>query len=167
MPRTCTVCNHPKASEINEALLGGEAYRSIARRFGASESAMYRHQQEHLPAHLVKAKAAAEVLDADRLVEHLESLRQETLDVLAAAKKSRDSQIMLKAIARAEAQLRLAAEMLGKLRTKVDLVDVRVIRSLNDLTNDELDMVVRDAEAIKAEQLRATAELNSTNAPVQ
>jgi hypothetical protein len=42
MPRTCTVCNHPKAPEITEALLGGEAYRSIARRFGASESAMYR-----------------------------------------------------------------------------------------------------------------------------
>lgn len=87
--------------------------------------------------------------------------------MLAAAKKSRDSQIMLKAIARAEAQLRLAAEMLGKLRTKVDLVDVRVIRSLNDLTDDELDMVVREAEAIKADQLRAKAELNSTNTQVQ
>src|ERR1700674_3474802 len=68
MSRVCTVCSHPKVSEINEALLGSEAYRSIAKRFGASQSAMYRHQQEHLPQVLVKAKDAAELLSADNLL---------------------------------------------------------------------------------------------------
>ena len=63
----------------------------------------------------MKAKEAAEILAADRLIEYLQSLRQETLDVLATAKQSRDSQMMLKAIARAEAQLRLAAELFGQL----------------------------------------------------
>jgi len=78
-------------------------------------ASLQRHQQEHLPAQLVRAKDAAEILDADRLIGHLQSLRTETLAVLAAAKRSRDSQMALKAIARAEAQLRLAAELLGEL----------------------------------------------------
>ena len=56
-----------------------------------------------------------EILNADRLVEHLQALRIETLEVLAAAKQSRDPHMMLKAIARAEAQLRLAAELFGQL----------------------------------------------------
>lgn len=49
MPRTCTICSHSDLLEINEALLRKEAYRSIAKRFKLSASAMYRHQQEHSP----------------------------------------------------------------------------------------------------------------------
>jgi len=56
----------------------------------------------------VKAKDAAEVLDADRLIERRQALRKETLDVLAEVEQSRDSQMMLRA------QLRLRAEMLGQ-----------------------------------------------------
>src|SRR6202142_3468344 len=147
MPRVCTICGHPERSDINEALLRSDSLRNIAERYGTSVTALHRHKAEHLPAHLVKAKDAAEVLDADRLIEHLESLRRETLDVLAAAKISGDSQTMLKAIARAEAQLRLGAEMLGQLRTKVD-PNVRVIRSISDLRDDELQAIRLEAEAM-------------------
>jgi hypothetical protein len=115
MPRTCLVCHSPKRNEIDAALLSGTSYRSIARHFNAPPDSVFRHKRDHLSPALVRAKDAAEILDADRLIEHLQSLRQETLDVLAAAKQSRDSQMMLKAIARAEAQLRLAAELLGQL----------------------------------------------------
>lgn len=45
MPRTCAVCKHPSVSEINESLLRNEAYRSIAKRFAASESAVFRHER--------------------------------------------------------------------------------------------------------------------------
>ena len=54
---------------------------------------------------------------------------------------------MLKAIARAEAQLRLGAEMLGQLRTKVDL-NIRVIRCYADLHDDELKNLLREGEAM-------------------
>jgi hypothetical protein len=115
MPRTCTVCSNRRRPEIDAALLSGAAFRNIAQRFRLGAWCVYRHKRQHLAVHLVKAKDAAEILDADRLITHLQSLRKETLGVLAAAKRSRDSQMALKAIARAEAQLRLAAELLGEL----------------------------------------------------
>ena len=73
------------------------------------------------------------------------------LEILADAKKSGDSQMMLKAIARAEAQLRLAAEMLGQLRTKMDL-DVLVIRCVKDLRDDVLAALILEAQAMVAEE---------------
>jgi hypothetical protein len=56
MPRRCTVCDHPEKHSIDEALVNSAPYWSVAKRFGLSESAAYRHQTEHLPAHLLKAK---------------------------------------------------------------------------------------------------------------
>ena len=56
MPRRCTVCDHPEKHRIDETLVTGAPYRSVAKRFGVSESAVYRHKSEHLPAHLLKAK---------------------------------------------------------------------------------------------------------------
>jgi len=50
MPRVCTICRHPKREAIEKALVGNEAgYRSIAKRFAISESALFRHRQKHLP----------------------------------------------------------------------------------------------------------------------
>jgi hypothetical protein len=112
---------------------------------------LHRHKTEHLPVHLVKAKKAAEVLDADSLIEHLQALRVETLDVLAAAKEAKDSKIMLAAVARAEAQLRLASEMLGALQTKLH-IQVRVIRSYADLTDEELKFLLAESEAAERRQ---------------
>jgi transposase len=56
MPRRCTVCDHSEKHGIDEALVSGAPYRSVAKRFELSESAVYRHKTEHLPAHLLKAK---------------------------------------------------------------------------------------------------------------
>jgi transposase len=60
MPRRCTVCDHPEIHSIDQALVSGESYRSVAKRFGLSESAVYRHKTEHLPAHLLKAREVEE-----------------------------------------------------------------------------------------------------------
>jgi len=68
MPRRCSVCDHPERHSIDQALVGGAPYRSVAKRFGLSESAVYRHKTEHLPAHLLKARQADEVARADDLV---------------------------------------------------------------------------------------------------
>jgi transposase-like protein len=68
MPRRCTVCDHPESHGIDEALVTGAPYRSVAKRFGLSESAVYRHKTEHLPAHLLKAKEVEDAARADNLL---------------------------------------------------------------------------------------------------
>jgi hypothetical protein len=123
MPQVCTICRHRRRQEIDEALLAGDPLRSIADRYGLSKTALIRHKSDHLPAQLVKAKGAAEVLSADLLHNRLEELRQETLCVLRLAKKARDNRTLLAAIGRLEGQLRLVAEMAGQLRSRTRPID--------------------------------------------
>jgi len=60
MPRVCSICRHPEREAIEKALVGSEAgYRSIAKRFAISASALFRHRQKHLPALLARGLAAA------------------------------------------------------------------------------------------------------------
>jgi uncharacterized small protein (DUF1192 family) len=116
--RTCTVCSHPKVSEINQALLGNESYRSIAKHFGASQSAMYRHQQEHLPQALVKAKDALEVLSADNLLARVGELEADARRIAAAAEASGDLKIALGGIREMVRIVELMAKLTGRLDGK-------------------------------------------------
>ena len=54
MPRACSICERRERQQIDQAGLTGASYRDIARRFGASHSAVHRHSQ-----HVSKAIAAA------------------------------------------------------------------------------------------------------------
>lgn len=118
MSRTCTVCNNPRVSEINEALLGNEAYRSIAKRFGASASAMYRHQQEHLPQALVTAKDAAEVLSAHNLLARVGELEGDARRIAAAAEANGDLKVALGGIREMVRIVELMAKLTGRLDGK-------------------------------------------------
>ncbi len=117
MPRVCGVCAHPKREEINRALLAEEPYRNIAERFGTSTTALHRHKKGHMPAHLAKAQEAAEVVQADSLLDRLLSLNAETMAILKEARAGRikDNELALRAIARAEKQLELQGKLLGEL----------------------------------------------------
>jgi hypothetical protein len=97
MPRRCTVCDHPKRHGIDEALVSGAPYRSVAKRSGLSESAVYRHKTEHLPAHLLKAREVEEVAQADDLLEQVRILQTHALDILDRAEKAGDLRTALAA----------------------------------------------------------------------
>ncbi len=116
MPRVCSVCGHEKRAEINEALLAGEPYRSIAKRYEASESAVYRHKLEHLPVTLTKAQEAAEVAQADNLLEQVRSLQGRALTILDKAEASGELRTALAAIREARGNLELLAKLLGELQ---------------------------------------------------
>jgi hypothetical protein len=116
MPRRCTVCDHPERHGIDETLVTGAPYRSVAKRFELSESAVYRHKTEHLPAHLLKAKEAEEVAQADDLMEQVRHLQGHALDVLDRAEKAGDLRTALAAISQARGNL----ELLGKLAGQLD-----------------------------------------------
>ena len=116
MPRRCTVCDHPERHGIDEALVTGAPYRSVAKRFELSESAVYRHKTEHLPAHLLKAKEVEEVAQADDLLEQVRNLQAHALDILERAEKAGDLRTALAAISQARGNL----ELLGKLAGELD-----------------------------------------------
>jgi transposase-like protein len=116
MPRRCTVCDHPERHSVDEALVNGTPYRSVAKRFGVSESAVYRHKTEHLPAHLLKAREVEEVAKADDLLEQVGHLQAHALDILERAEKAGDLRTALAAISQARENL----ELLGKLAGELD-----------------------------------------------
>jgi transposase-like protein len=116
MPRRCTVCDHPQRHGIDKALVTGAPYRSVAKRFGLSDSAVYRHKTEHLPTHLLKAREAEEVAQADDLLEQVRNLQTHALDILNRAEKAGDLRTALAAISQARGNL----ELLGKLAGELD-----------------------------------------------
>src|SRR3712207_7371116 len=89
MPRRCTVCDHPERHSIDEALVTGAPYRSVAKQFGLSESAVYRHKTDHLPSHLLKARELKEVAQADDLLDQVRHLQAHALDILEDRKSTR------------------------------------------------------------------------------
>jgi hypothetical protein len=116
MPRMCTVCDHHERHDIDEALVTGAPYRSVAKRFELSESAVYRHKAEHLPAHLLKAREAEELARAGDLLEQVRHLQTHALDILERAEETGDLRTALAAISQARGNL----ELLGKLAGELD-----------------------------------------------
>jgi hypothetical protein len=116
MPRRCTVCDHLQRHSIDEALVSGAPYRSVAKQFELSESAVYRHKTEHLPAHLLKAREVEEAASADDLLDQVRNLQAHALDILKRAEKSGDLRTALAAISQARGNL----ELLGKLASQLD-----------------------------------------------
>jgi hypothetical protein len=115
LPRRCTVCDHPERRSIDEALVSGAPYRGIAKRFGLSESAAFRHKSEHLPAHLLKAREVEEAGQADDLLDQVRSLQAHALDILERAEKAGDLRTALSAISQARGNLQLLANLTGEL----------------------------------------------------
>jgi transposase len=115
VPRSCTVCEHPKREAIDRALVGGASNRSVASLYDVSEAAVRRHKANHLPAKLVMAEKAAEVAQADNLLEQVRDLQQSTLNILAEAEQSKQYRTALSAIREARGNLELLAKLLGEL----------------------------------------------------
>jgi hypothetical protein len=110
------VCDHSESYGIEEALVTGASYRSVAKRFELSESAVYRHKTEHLPAHMLKAREVEEAARADDLLGQVRNLQTHALDILERAEKAGDLRTALAAISQARGNL----ELLGKLAGELD-----------------------------------------------
>ena len=48
MPRTCTICKHPKVTQINSEIAQGDTLRGIASRYGPSNTSVMRHAEKCL-----------------------------------------------------------------------------------------------------------------------
>jgi hypothetical protein len=116
MPRACTICAHEDRYTIDRALVGGEeALRTISDRFSVSKTALIRHKDAHLPAALIKARKAEEVVRADELLSQVRDLQGRTLSILAASEEAGELRTALAAIREARGNLELLAKLLGEL----------------------------------------------------
>jgi len=88
MPGTCSVCKSKWRSEIERQLIHCEAYRSIAKQYGCSEPAVFRHKNGHLPKKLALAKQHEETLSSERLLEEMADLKARLLRGLEQAERA-------------------------------------------------------------------------------
>ena len=137
MARPCTVCSHPKREEIDKGLVAGDVgLRKLAKLYGASVAAIWRHQQNHLPGTLARGLASLRVGEsgdpaAQRIAEHhvaveakkdahgidtlaqLRAINGACLEVLRNARSQGKSEVLLRAVDRIARQIELQAKLLG------------------------------------------------------
>lgn len=113
MPRVCTICTHPDRAAIDAALVAGKmSYRRIATENDVGESAVRRHKR-HLPAALVKAKAAQEIVAADDLLAQVAKLQKVAMTILGRAYSAGNLGAALGGIREARECLKLQAAMVA------------------------------------------------------
>lgn len=119
MPRVCTICTHDQRDEIDAAIVSGAPYRQIAERFGTSESAMYRHKNDHaskrVAARVAKAQDAKDVADADDLLAQIKALRNRSIGILQKAEQAGDYRTALMGIREARGCVETLMEVEGEL----------------------------------------------------
>jgi len=116
----CTVCSHPEAFAINEALvIERRSLRNIAKQFDVGYQAVNRHK-EHIPQLLIEAARSQELADADLLLDDIATIRDKTLKVLNDAEGDRDWNTMLKAIREARENVRILGELHGRLGARAE-----------------------------------------------
>jgi hypothetical protein len=117
MAQRCTVCDHPERAAIDRALVDGvPGAAALGERYGLARSSVKRHAARHVPAAVAAASEAATVARGDALLARVEALTVETHRILRTAKREKDHELALRAIARLEKQTELLARLLGELR---------------------------------------------------
>jgi hypothetical protein len=113
--RKCTVCLHPSALDINEALvLHGRSYRHIASQYDLGYKAIERHMA-HIPKLLLQASRSEEIAKADTLLDQVEELHGRTEAILDEVEGTDDYRAMLGAIREMRANLTLIGEITKEL----------------------------------------------------
>jgi ethanolamine utilization microcompartment shell protein EutS len=136
---------------INQGLIAGKPYRSIAKQHGASAPAVYRHAQDHLPIALIKAKEAHAVTHGDDLLAQLRGLQAEALGILAKAERSGDLRSALGAIREARSTVELLARLTGQFVERREISgQVDHVHSLASWTVEELEALVEARDRLMA-----------------
>ncbi len=155
MPRTCTICNHPDRERIDQALVEGGAYRVIAKQYGVSAPATFRHKLNHLPKAMVRAHEAKQAASADNLLANVCSLQKRANRILRKAEKSEDHRIALSAIRELRNTVELLARLAGELQEGTT-VNVLVSPEYQALRSKVIDALAPfpEARVAVAEALR-------------
>jgi len=90
MARTCTICTNENSHEINQAIIRGTTFRTIANQYSVSKAAVQRHAKNHLPLHLVKSEKAKELKEADSIIDSIFRLESGSIRIQEQAEQQND-----------------------------------------------------------------------------
>ena len=160
MSRACSICRHPRVSEIDAALSEGTAYRRVAKQFEASAPSVYRHAREHLPIGSASGAVAPESEASDvtaeagviatphsdgarapvgkrsvDLLDYMLRVQERTFSILESARAAGRHETGLKAIRESRENLALISKLQGQPGT--DMLD------LMKLSAEDLAVLIR------------------------
>ncbi len=136
MARTCTICNNESSHEINQAIIRGTSYRTIASQYSVSKAAVQRHAKNHLPSHIVKSEKVKEIKDADSIIDSIFRLEASSIRIQVQAEEQNDLKSALMAIREQARLIELRARLLGELNhqegsrttiNRIEKVDVKAM----------------------------------------
>ncbi|MGV8123507.1 MAG: hypothetical protein AB2L14_27455 [Candidatus Xenobiia bacterium LiM19] len=136
MPRRCTICDHPKRAEIDQAIINNETYRKIAEQYEITVASLNRHKQSHIPellsktqeihdqrvaalVEIVQERAAQETGQADTLLVQLKEWISRTERLFSKAEESGDLRTALAAVKEGRGNLELLGKLLGEIQEGV------------------------------------------------
>lgn len=114
MPVTCSVCAHKERVQIDEAVMGFGATRTIATQFGISLSSLKRHRAHVVE--LIAARPTQKVMkatDVDDIMDKHNWLEGQAKELLATAKASGDIRAALDAISKLTKLMEFLATISG------------------------------------------------------
>ncbi len=116
MARLCTVCHHPKRSEIELSVANGVSQRSIALQYSVGNMAVQRHMASCIKQAAKEQQAARDEAKTLDVLAQLLEINTITLEILTASRADpKKHPLALQAIDRVQKQIELQAKLLGDL----------------------------------------------------
>jgi hypothetical protein len=128
MGRPCSICEDPQRETIEEAIVAGRSFRSVAATFGTfSKDAVRRHRESHMPVSLVrigKKAVDSEATEARSLtvLVRMEGLYGRLTGILDRAEDGKRDSISLQAAREMRATAEVIAKISGELREQPSMV---------------------------------------------
>jgi hypothetical protein len=136
MPRICSICTNENSHEINQAIIRGISYRTIANQYSVSKAAVQRHAKNHLPSHLVRSEKAKEIKEADSIIDAVYRLEAGAIRIQEEAEEQNDLKTALMAIREQVRLIKLKASLMGEItpqersRTTINRIEKMDVKAL-------------------------------------
>jgi hypothetical protein len=125
MPRRCSVCIHPDRLQIDQAIVSGNSYRTVAQQFALSRDAVVRHRR-HLSVAVAKPLSSEQISPPETLLGQLEELKSEAQRLKQKAEGDGDYRTALAAVRELCRIVELVAKLCGQIdsRTETKILNV-------------------------------------------
>ena len=117
----CKVCNHEEVNTINQKLVSGVPLRDLEKAYDIGRMSLSRHREKHIPQTLAKAQAVKEQTAADDLLNRVESLFDQSQELMNVARQNGKYSPAVSAIKECRSCLELIGRLLGELKSGVHI----------------------------------------------